>query len=211
VLKVIKAEADAKNAMLRALEQLRQAREAQRKAAQGKRTEAAKQLGPPPLKGIDYADESTDFHVKPPFGKDGLPTTQPSLHSPTPTTIPGATVLTTYQMYHAIADATLGSTLFIVDVWSDPHPNSIPAAYPLPNAGLGVLDAKAANQLWQALFKLTGGNFDAPIIFFSHDVKDWEGYNAAIRATQMSYDKVYWYRGGLAAWQAGHQKLYKLK
>ena len=44
-------------------------------------------------------------------------------------------------------------------------------------------------------------------MFFSRDAQHWEGYNAALRAIEMGYSGVYWYRGGIAAWKAADQPL----
>ena len=45
-------------------------------------------------------------------------------------------------------------------------------------------------------------NFDTPIAFFCQGSHCWESYNASLRAIHMGYTHVYWYRGGLSAWQA---------
>jgi len=36
----------------------------------------------------------------------------------------------------------------------------------------------------------------------------WESYNAALRALRLGYREVYWYRGGVASWQAAGLPLY---
>jgi len=167
-------------------------------------------LGAPPLKGVNYADESTAF--------EGVqPSTElvKNVDGPTPTTIPGGKVLTTLQLYEGLARGTLGkdpstpTPPVMVDAWSDPHHMTIPTSTLIPEAGK-VTDSKpdkAREQLWTALNKASGGNFEKPLVFFSSGVKNWEGYNAALRAIDMGYSRVYWYRGGIASWKAAGQPL----
>lgn len=177
----------------------------QKNAAFVARVKEAGGLGLQPLRE-SYADEKKQF--------DGVnPSLEPvkDVNGPTPAMVPGGKVLTTLQLYDALALGTLGAPA-LVDASGDPPHATIPIAVELPDAGQGGFpDAKAAaaarEKLWNALNKLTGGNFDSPIVFFSSGVENWEGYNAALRAIDLGYSKVYWYRGGLASWKAADQPL----
>jgi hypothetical protein len=197
-LEAQKAEAEAQDALEKMKEAQKEAEDA-RKEAQEKRREAAKELGPEPQKGANYAGETNQTNIPPPADpvKD--------LTGPTPMTIAGAKVLSTWDLWDAFAHNTLGG-IILVDVGTDPHTTSIPTANRLPTAGIGIMDKTAMDNLWQALSKLTGSNFDTPIIFFGRDYKDWSGYNAALRAIDMGYDRVYWYRGGIASWKEAKQR-----
>ena len=42
---------------------------------------------------------------------------------------------------------------------------------------------------------------DAPMVFFCQGAHCWESYNASLRAIDLGYTNVYWYRGGLSSWQ----------
>ena len=167
--------------------------------AQQKIADAAKGLGPRPT--AIYADETKSFGVAPPH--EAVKT----LNGPTPTELPDGGVLTTAQLWDAIANHKLGPAIFLIDVGATAHSQTIPGASRLPAAGQGTMDENTLEAIWTALSKLTGGNFDIPIVFFGADVKDWSGYNAALRAINMNYDRVYWYRGGIAAWKAADQPL----
>jgi hypothetical protein len=167
--------------------------------AQQKIADAAKGLGPRPT--AIYADETKSFGVAAP--SEAVKT----LNGPTPTDLPGGAVLTTAQLWDAIANHKLGPAIFLIDVGAAAHALTIPGASRLPAAGQGTMDTNTLEAIWTALSKLTGGNFDIPIVFFGADVKDWSGYNAALRAINMNYDRVYWYRGGIAAWKAADQPL----
>jgi hypothetical protein len=184
--------------MQAAQEEAERIRQEARQRAQEKTAAAARDLGPRPTG--TYADETKSDGVDPPSqpGKE--------VNGPTPIVIPGGKVLTTAQLWEAIANKSLG-TIVLIDVSSEAHAMTIPSATRLPTAGLGTMDEQARKTLWEALKKLSGDNWDVSIIFFGRDAKDWEGYNAALRAIDMGYSKVYWYRGGIAAWTAAHQPL----
>ena len=71
-----------------------------------------------------------------------------------------------------------------------------------------VIPAEAgARVILQRQNALTGNEWRVPIVFFSRDVKHWAGYNGALRAIQMGFPRVYWYRGGIAAWKEAKQPL----
>ena len=49
---------------------------------------------------------------------------------------------------------------------------------------------------------LTGGDKAYPLVFYCAGARCWESYNAALRAVALGYRTVFWYRGGVSAWQA---------
>ena len=189
------AEADAKKAYAELAKTQKEAAQ----LAQQKIADAAKGLGPRPT--AIYADETKSFGVAPPSEA------AKTLNGPTPTDLPGGAVLTTAQLWDAIANHKLGPAIFLIDVGAAAHTQTIPGASRLPAAGQGTMDEKTLQDIWTALSKVTGGNFDIPVVFFGADVKDWSGYNGGLRAINMGYDRVYWYRGGIAAWKAADQPL----
>jgi PQQ-dependent catabolism-associated CXXCW motif protein len=148
----------------------------------------------------NWADELTDFGVPP------QSTLQQNVGSPTPMTIPGGHVITTAEVQQAI-----GSNILFFDVWNSgsPHP-SIPGAVPIPGAGnSGTFTDATQQQLWQFLAQATHQQPQQPIVFFCTGSRCWESYNAALRAINMGFQMVLWYRGGLSAWQAsGGQVVY---
>jgi PQQ-dependent catabolism-associated CXXCW motif protein len=56
--------------------------------------------------------------------------------------------------------------------------------------------------LTQLLAKLTGGDKARALVFICASSQCWLSYNAALRAAAAGYEKIYWYRGGIAAWMA---------
>ena len=48
---------------------------------------------------------------------------------------------------------------------------------------------------------LTEGDLSAPIVVFCVNSERFTGYNLALRLVALGYTQVYWYRGGVEAWQ----------
>jgi PQQ-dependent catabolism-associated CXXCW motif protein len=146
--------------------------------------------------GGNCADETTDFGVRP------QTELQSNVGSPTPTTIPGAQVLTTAQLHEGMQG---GITLLLVDSLLDPNNmhQTLPGAMRLPYAGQpGNFNDQIQQRLQADLAQATKQRQDMPIIFFCAGPNCWESYNTALRAVRLGYQKVFWYHGGLAAWQA---------
>ncbi len=164
-------------------------------------------LGPRPP-GDDYADEAADCAIEPPTQL------QKDVHTCTPKTVPGGKRLTTKQLYDALVSGTVkdasGTDVPVVlfDVDSATHQETLPTAHRVPYAGaIGTMDDKdkIQKQLFDELSK-TVKAWNNAIVFFGSDVKSWEAYNAALRAIQMGFPNVYWYRGGLQSWKAAGLK-----
>ena len=51
------------------------------------------------------------------------------------------------------------------------------------------------------LEKLTAGRKSVPIVFFCLSSECWLSYNAGLRAIELGYTNVHWFRGGTAAWE----------
>ena len=52
------------------------------------------------------------------------------------------------------------------------------------------------------LQQATRGNKQTPLVLYCLSNHCWMSYNAALRAIQLGYTNVLWYRGGIEAWQA---------
>ncbi len=95
----------------------------------------------------------------------------------------------------------------MIDVLQGPHP-TIPGAISIPGVGMGnTYDDEAQQALWAALGPATNMNPDQPVVFFCMGPKCWESYNGALRALQLGFKMVLWYRGGLEAWRASGGQL----
>lgn len=78
-------------------------------------------------------------------------------------------------------------------------PGALPAAWA---AQPGTFNDQVQQQLANGLQQLTRGNKETPLVFYCLSPQCWMSYNAALRAIQLGYRNVLWYRGGTEAWQA---------
>jgi PQQ-dependent catabolism-associated CXXCW motif protein len=143
----------------------------------------------------NFGDELTNFFVPP---QNVL---QTRLGSKTPTSIPGARVVTTVQLRNALQSRV---RFLLIDAWDDTQHESIPGAVRIPYAGRpGSFDDNVEKSLFQELSRRTGSNPGYPIVFYCAGSDCWESYNATLRAEAMGYSNVFWYRGGMTAWRQG--------
>jgi PQQ-dependent catabolism-associated CXXCW motif protein len=150
--------------------------------------------GAPSVQLQNFADELTDFGVAP---KTDL---EPDFATRTPMTIPGGRVIRTTEVWTQVRD----QRMLFVDVLLGARHRTIPGALQLPGAGSAstFVDDEILEKLGTTLAGYTKNDLDAPIVFFCYGAECWESYNAALRAIRLGYRNVYWYRGGLAAWEA---------
>lgn len=151
---------------------------------------------PAPPSGIDpqiAAFETRDFGVPPQTALR-----QGQFHAPTPTSLPGATLLTTANLSDAMNRGDV--PLVLIDVLGQGY--SLPGAFSAPAlASPGGFEDATQQQASVWLRQITQGRVDIPIVVFCSDPMCWLSYNAALRAVAAGYTNVYWYRGGLQAWQ----------
>lgn len=126
----------------------------------------------------------------------------------------GATRLSTEGVYELLLQH--GSAVSLIDVtplgWQDgvflqayPH-LSLPGATWLPNVGSAALTPSWQAYFVDALDQLADGHPETPLVFFCR--RDcWLSWNAARRARDLGYRRVYWYPDGIDGWQeAGHDR-----
>ena len=159
---------------------------------------APPQPGPapqPPNNTVDpqiLAFETRDFGVPP---TDQLRNGQ--FHAATPTAIPGGNFVSTQGLAEALQG---GVQMILIDVLGGEY--ALPNAYMAPGlAQAGSFQDRNQQQAAQWLSQITGGNRNIPIVIYCSDPQCWLSYNAALRTINAGYSEVYWYRGGLRAWQ----------
>jgi len=142
-----------------------------------------------------FAEEAADYGV--------LPTNTLHLHdfdAPTPTRIMGARTITTVELENMLASAT---PPVLIDVIGGAQTVSLPSAIWLRDAGVGRhLDDDVQAWFDLHLSQLTGPDKSRPVVFFCASRMCWLAHNATLRALDLGYANVYWYRGGRDAWQA---------
>jgi PQQ-dependent catabolism-associated CXXCW motif protein len=147
----------------------------------------------------NYASELTDFGVAP--QKELRRGDQ--IGTPTPTTVPVGRTIKTRDLYDAMQDNVLdGSPFLLVDVLGDAHDKTLPGAKRIPYGGdEGNFEDDIQRRLSRDLRLATKNNLNMPLVFFCEGAKCWESYNAVLRASKMGFTRIYWYRGGIFAWE----------
>jgi PQQ-dependent catabolism-associated CXXCW motif protein len=129
-----------------------------------------------------------------------------------PATLSGATVVST-EAAHALWKT--GQVAFIDvlprapkpenlpagTVWNEKPRLSVPAALWLPNVGYGRLADVMQSYFRAGLEKATSGDKDRPMLFFCLS-GCWMSWNAAKRAVEYGYTRVFWYPQGTDGWTA---------
>ena len=120
-----------------------------------------------------------------------------SMHGPTPNQIPGGQMITTKGLVPLLQQ---GVPVFVFDVLGSGQslPNAITAA---AAAQAGSFEDETQQQFGQMLQQVTRGNNEAALVFYCAGPQCWMSYNASLRAIQLGYRNVLWYRGGVEAWQ----------
>ncbi|MGV0960223.1 MAG: rhodanese-like domain-containing protein [Limnohabitans sp.] len=80
---------------------------------------------------------------------------------------------------------------------------TIPGTLNFIHAGLSFDDEKretAFEERFRHMLKAAAPELNDPVIFYCASSECWLSVNAAMRARQIGYTQVMWYRGGLAAW-----------
>lgn len=121
------------------------------------------------------------------------------LHGPTPTSIPGGQTITTDRLMGLYQQGQQNGLLVFDVLGSDFHlpmaQNAIKASEP------GSFNDAVQREFGQYLQQVSQGNKARPMVFYCQGTSCWMSYNAALRAIQLGYSQVYWYRGGVEAWQ----------
>lgn len=141
--------------------------------------------------------------------------------APVPETLKGATVVDTDKAFELWDE---GKTVF-VDVypqapkpanlspeviWRDKPRETIKGAVWLPNTGYGKLPPHVEDFFRMRLEQLTDSDKQSPVMFFCQQ-DCWMSWNAAKRALEYGYGKVYWYPDGIDGWAFADHPLESLK
>ena len=148
-------------------------------------------------RSADYAEESKDFGVSEMTRPKGSP-----YNLATPMTLPGGKTITTDQLKEMLVT---DPNLIVIDALASSV--MIEGAKGLGN-GIGEQRMFGQDRAMfpKALSTLTAGDKAKAIVFYCRSSKCWHSYNASLHAIDAGYTNVYWYRGGIDAWQASGGK-----
>ena len=127
--------------------------------------------------------------------------------SASPRAIPGGRLIGTAELERAIESGALnGSKFLLLDVYPRGDTTTvvyIPGSKYLGFAGkTGTFDDDVQKRLKAELTELTQGDQNVPLVYFCSGATCPYSYNASLRSLHLGYKHVYWYRGGILAWQA---------
>lgn len=151
------------------------------------------------------AEESHDWGVAP-----QMSIRRPPYSAPTPMVVPGARTVTTRTLQSMLAPG-VASLPILIDVAAGEGHVTLPGSIWLPDAGRGTSFVDPLQADFVALLaKLTLGDKTRSLVFFCVNARCWLSYNAALRAQAAGYTAIYWYRGGIEAWNAADLPLVPL-
>jgi PQQ-dependent catabolism-associated CXXCW motif protein len=142
-----------------------------------------------------YADEATNFGF-PPISSL-IPT---NYHEPVTIYMPGGQLISTYELHKALTEK---KKPIVINALGGETSEAIPGSIWLSGAGAyGRITDATQQQLAQHLDTITGGDKQQALVFYCAGVTCWSSFNASVRAVNLGYRNVHWYRGGLASWYA---------
>jgi len=86
-------------------------------------------------------------------------------------------------------------------VWRPPVRHNIPGSTWLANVGFGKINSEVEAYFRTNLEKLSGGHGEKPLLFYCL-ANCWMSWNAAKRALEWGYTRVYWFPEGTDGWTA---------
>ena len=142
-----------------------------------------------------YVEEDRDWGIPPP---DRLRNTK--LHEPTPTSIPSGKVIATPALR---AMLSTDKKPILINVLQGKSIRTIPGSVWFNGAGVGGdFEDTTQQKLGEKLTTLTIDDKARAMVFYCLNAECWLAYNAVLRAAQLGYTNLYWYRGGMHAWEA---------
>ena len=85
-------------------------------------------------------------------------------------------------------------------IWREKPRRSIPGAVWLPNVGYGAIAEVTDAYFREGLARVSAGDTDFPVVFFC--LADcWMSWNAAKRALEYGYSRVFWFPEGTDGWE----------
>lgn len=90
-------------------------------------------------------------------------------------------------------------------IWIPVPHKGVPGSLWLPDIGYGVLSDITLAYFFDNLSKATNQNKAHPVVFYCRD-NCWMSWNAAKRALEHGYSKVYWFTEGTEGWfESGYE------
>jgi PQQ-dependent catabolism-associated CXXCW motif protein len=129
------------------------------------------------------------------------------MHAATPRSAPGAKTITTREL----VELYKGSKVVLINVldWTE-------GAFALPGTvwiqGMGKAQLSGSEYLeLRSLLSQVAPDKTAPLVVYCLSWECWLSYNAALTASDLGYTNLYWYRGGISAWNQARLPVVRTK
>jgi len=130
-----------------------------------------------------------------------------TMHAATPRSAPGAKTITTREL----VELYKGSKVVLINVldWTE-------GAFALPGTvwiqGMGKAQLSGSEYLeLRSLLSQVAPDKTAPLVVYCLSWECWLSYNAALTASDLGYTNLYWYRGGISAWNQARLPVVRTK
>jgi PQQ-dependent catabolism-associated CXXCW motif protein len=130
-----------------------------------------------------------------------------TMHAATPRSAPGAKTITTREL----VELYKGSTPVLINVldWTE-------GSFALPGTvwiqGMGKAQLSGSEYLeLRSLLSQVAPDKAAPLVVYCLSWECWLSYNAALTASDLGYTNLYWYRGGISAWNQARLPVVRTK
>ncbi len=123
-----------------------------------------------------------------------------NFHKGTPISHPKGQVISTFDLLELLKKNTDAITVNVLGSKKGKlvRREVIHGGYWAP--GTGGTNSNSKDRLKESL-DIIGATKDTPIAFYCLSAKCWLSYNAVLRASDLGYTNIYWYRGGIKAWE----------
>lgn len=130
-----------------------------------------------------------------------------NFHAPTPTRVPGAKTIKTREL----VDLLTNSKPVLINVldWKEGS-FAIPGTIWMQGLGKDRLYRLDIEQV-EALFAKLAPERNTPLVFYCLSWECWLSYNASLRALDLGYTNVIWYRGGIESWNQANLPIVRTK
>jgi PQQ-dependent catabolism-associated CXXCW motif protein len=143
--------------------------------------------------------------------ESGIPPTRArhtgSMHGATPRSVPGAKTITTRELV-ALYMSSKPVLINVLD-WTE-GAFALPGTVWIQGMGKGKLSGSDFLEL-RSLFAQVAPDKNAPLVVYCLSWECWLSYNATLTAGDLGYKNLYWYRGGISAWNQARLPVVRTK
>jgi PQQ-dependent catabolism-associated CXXCW motif protein len=155
-----------------------------------------------PLDAEFYFNEERDGGIPPTNARHTS-----NMHSPTPKSVPGARTITTRELVE-LYKTSKPVVINVLD-WTEGS-FALPGTLWIQGMGKGRLSGSDFLEL-KSLLAQAVPDKHVPVVVYCLSWECWLSYNAALTASDLGFKNLYWYRGGISAWNQARLPVVRTK